>query len=77
LSNVLLSMGKMGAVRESLLHGEISILRRTLATRSHVWVSQVIKVIKTGDLRRALRYLWRRIVRRQRRELTGEKSSAV
>jgi predicted metal-dependent phosphoesterase TrpH len=59
LGRVIVSVERSGTLKESLLRGKIQALPCSPAHRSDLFLSQVIKAVRTGDVKRAVRFGWR------------------
>ena len=60
LATTIVAVENRGKLKESLLHGAIRPLQCRHAVAGDVILSQVIKVVKTGDVKRAVRDVARR-----------------
>jgi predicted metal-dependent phosphoesterase TrpH len=60
LGRTAVTVENRGPLKDSLLHGAIRPLACRPAARCDIFLSQAIKVVKTGDVRRAVRFAARR-----------------
>ncbi len=75
LARTVVTVENRGPLKDSLLHGAIQPLRCRPAVAGDVFFSQVIKIVKTRDVKRALRYVARR-ARKVAARLVGMRSAA-